>query len=173
MVPTFTMQSIGQGGAQLYPGSIATPTPQAFDVASPPAIGPGFGVDHPSTVDERHALHTGPYPPDLSRLHAYGASTTGSLSLHLLALLAEPRPSGSVGPSRRCRGCSPPSPAFPGSGCPQLRQAAATAQRQRSCTSARSLGASWRTQSPWNSCRRTCRSSSWRIWASVIRSPVG
>ena len=35
-VPTFTTQSIDEGGAQLYPGSIATPTPQAFTVASPP-----------------------------------------------------------------------------------------------------------------------------------------
>src|SRR5918998_1009682 len=67
-----------------------------------------------------HALHTGPYPPDLSRPHAYGTSTTGSLSLHLLVLLAGPGPSGSTDPSRRCRGRLPPSPAFPGSGCPQL-----------------------------------------------------
>jgi hypothetical protein len=36
MVPTFTQQSIGQGGAQLYSGSIATLTPQTFGVASPP-----------------------------------------------------------------------------------------------------------------------------------------
>jgi hypothetical protein len=34
MVPTFTMQSIGRGDAQLYPGSIATTTPQTFTVAS-------------------------------------------------------------------------------------------------------------------------------------------
>ena len=34
VVPTFTQQSIGQGGAQLYSGNIATPTPQAFNVAS-------------------------------------------------------------------------------------------------------------------------------------------
>ena len=50
--------------------------------------------------------------------------------VHLLLLLAGPRPSGSAGPSRRCRGCLPPSPASPGSGCPQLRYAAATAQRR-------------------------------------------
>jgi len=37
--------SIGQGGAQLYSGSIATPTPQTFSVASPPAFKPGYGVD--------------------------------------------------------------------------------------------------------------------------------
>ncbi|HTH46378.1 MAG TPA: hypothetical protein VMB21_02600 [Candidatus Limnocylindria bacterium] len=33
----FNALSIGQVGAQLYPGSLATPTPQSFDVASPPA----------------------------------------------------------------------------------------------------------------------------------------
>jgi hypothetical protein len=44
-VPTFTRSSIGQGGAQLYSGSIATVTPQAFTVASPPMELNGFGVD--------------------------------------------------------------------------------------------------------------------------------
>ena len=44
MVPTFTKQSIGQGGAQLYSGSIAMPTPQAFNMASPPLELHGFGV---------------------------------------------------------------------------------------------------------------------------------
>ena len=29
-------ESIDEGGARLYPDSIATPTPQSFDVASPP-----------------------------------------------------------------------------------------------------------------------------------------
>jgi hypothetical protein len=37
-------QSISQGGAQLYPGSIATATPQAFTVASSPPEPNGFGV---------------------------------------------------------------------------------------------------------------------------------
>ncbi len=40
--------------------------------------------------------------------------------MHLLVLLAGPAPSGSTGTSRRCQGCSP-SPAPPGSGCPQLQ----------------------------------------------------
>ena len=66
------------------------------------------------------ALHPGPYPPDSSRLNGYGASTTGSLTLYLLTLLDEPAPSGSASASRLCRGRLPPSPAFPGSGCPQL-----------------------------------------------------
>lgn len=81
--------------------------------------------------------------------------------VHLLLTLAGPKPSGSTGLSRRCRGCLPPSPASPGSGCPQLRYAAATAQRRRSFTSARSHSASWRTQSPsqWPACIRSSTSA--------------
>ncbi len=56
MVPTFTRSSVGQGGAQLYSGSIATVTPQAFTVASPPMELNGFGVG--LTVDE--AVHCRP-----------------------------------------------------------------------------------------------------------------
>jgi hypothetical protein len=66
------------------------------------------------------ALHTGPDPPGSSRHNGYGTSATGSLALHLLVSLAGPDPSGSTEPSRRCRGCFPPSPVSPGSGCPQL-----------------------------------------------------
>ncbi|MDH6625973.1 hypothetical protein M2271_003789 [Streptomyces sp. LBL] len=56
MVPTFTMRSIGQGGAQLYPGSIATSTPQTFDVASPPTELNGFGIaDRPEARPSRAA----------------------------------------------------------------------------------------------------------------------
>lgn len=44
VVPTFTRCSIGQVGTQLYPGSIATPTPQTFDVASTPVEKSGVGV---------------------------------------------------------------------------------------------------------------------------------
>src|SRR5680860_85143 len=36
------------------------------------------------------------------------------MSLHLPVLLAGPGPSDGAGTSRRCRGCLPPSPAFPG-----------------------------------------------------------
>jgi hypothetical protein len=47
MVPTFTTRSITEGGAHLYPDSIATTTPQTFIMASSPDFQPGFGVDHP------------------------------------------------------------------------------------------------------------------------------
>ncbi|TRO55468.1 hypothetical protein E4K73_50490 [Streptomyces sp. IB201691-2A2] len=47
-VPTFTAESIKEGGARLYPDSLAMPTPQAFGTASPPDLKTGFGVErHP------------------------------------------------------------------------------------------------------------------------------
>ncbi len=61
--------------------------------------------------------------------------------------LAGPAPSGSTGASRRCRGCLPPSPASPGSGCLQLHTIAATIARWWSLTSTRLHGASWRSVS--------------------------
>lgn len=57
MVPTFTQPSISQGGAQLYSGSIATTTPQAFTVASPPPELNGFGVDHPNHQGQSRTAH--------------------------------------------------------------------------------------------------------------------
>jgi hypothetical protein len=47
MVPTFTKTSIGQVGAQLYPDSIATVTPQPFTVAFSPLELDGVEVDPP------------------------------------------------------------------------------------------------------------------------------
>jgi hypothetical protein len=81
-------------------------------------------------------LRTGPYPPDLSRLTVYRASSLVP-RVCLPVLLAGPGPSGSTGPSRRCQGCFPPSPAVPGSGCPQLHPAATTARRRSPLTSTR------------------------------------
>jgi hypothetical protein len=102
-----------------YPDSIATATPQAFTMASPPAAGTGFGVDRTPPGSTGHALHSGPDPPGSSRRKTYGA-LHGFLNVCLLALLAGPGTSGSAAPSRHCRGRFPPSPASPGSGCPQL-----------------------------------------------------
>ena len=59
---------IGQGGTQLYPGSLATATPQAFTVASPASA-----VNQPAELTAHptggHALHTGPYPPGFEPAH--------------------------------------------------------------------------------------------------------
>ena len=65
----------------------------------------------------------------------------------LFVLLAGPAPSGSAGPSRLCQGCFPPSPAPPGSGCPQLQPPAATGRRWRSLSPIRNNSASRRTYS--------------------------
>lgn len=73
-------------------------------------------------------------------------------SLRLSASLAGPRPSGSTGLPRRCRGCSPPSPAPPGSGRPQLHRPAAT-DRRRAFPSRPVHGASWRTRRSWKRSR--------------------
>ena len=40
MVPTFTLEPINGVDAQLCPCNLATPTPQPFSVASPPATSP-------------------------------------------------------------------------------------------------------------------------------------
>jgi hypothetical protein len=126
-------ESIDQLGTQLCPGSIAMVTPQAFTMASPPARQAGFGVDHPDQPDDR-ALHPGPYPPDLSRCHAYGALPLVPLVYRLISL-AGPGSSGSTKPSRLCRRCFPPSPASPGSDCAQLPLNCCDSPARRSCTS--------------------------------------
>jgi hypothetical protein len=128
--------SIDQVGGQLSPDSIATPTPQPFSVASPPTDSLGFGVDRRSPP-AGHALHPGPYPPALSRHSSYGASTTGSLVVPPSGLACRTRPVWQSQTVPALSGLLPPSPAFPGSGCPQLRHAAATAPRRRSLTSTR------------------------------------
>lgn len=94
------------------------------------------------------ASQTSPNPPGLELAGDLRGVKALVPRVHLLLMLAGPRPSGSAGLSRRCRGCLLPSPASPGSSCPQLRYAAATAQRRRSFTSARLHSASWRTKSP-------------------------
>ena len=58
-------ESLGQGGAQLCPCSIATATPQAFTVASRPTSTPPRS-SRPRTGNGVRTA-PGPYPPDLSR----------------------------------------------------------------------------------------------------------
>jgi len=109
MVPTFTPESIDEGGAHLDPDSIATATPRTFTVASPPDRQAGFGVDPaPHQAAQGHALHTDPDLPGSSRHWTYRASDSGSSrtpSRHCL-----PDPDRLTVPTRpvRCRGCSHP-----------------------------------------------------------------
>jgi len=122
------------------PRNIATATPQTFTMASPPTELNGFGVQTPSrsTLGQR-LVHCAPAHIRQvgARLRNYRASNTSSLTLHLLISLDRPALSGSASTSRLCQGRLPPSPALPGSGCPQLHQAAATTQRGWSLTTPR------------------------------------
>jgi hypothetical protein len=132
-------------GAQLCPCSIATPTPQAFDVASGPTKKiPTEGVARSRKRTSVHC-YPGPHPPGWSRCIRLRGFQTLVPHVHLPASLAEPGPSGSASPPRRCQGCFPPSPAPPGSGCPQLHRPAATGQRRGPFIPTRSHSASWRT----------------------------
>jgi hypothetical protein len=81
-------------------------------------------------------------------LVSLGGSTTGLLALRLPSLLAGPGSSGSTDPSRLCQGRLAPSPALPGSGCPQLHRPAATG-RKWVLSSHWVHGASWRTRALW------------------------
>jgi hypothetical protein len=71
-------------------------TPQTFTMASPPAQSTGYGVGR-RALNGNRALHPGPYPPDLSRLIAYGTSPLVRL-LHPPATLTRPGRSGSTRP---------------------------------------------------------------------------
>jgi hypothetical protein len=83
------------------------------------------------------------------------------LRLHLPISLAGPRPSGGADPSRHCQGCSHPSPASPGSGCPQLQSACCDRPTVESFHHHPAQGASWRTRTPIpNDCRRLVGSRS-------------
>jgi len=90
--------------------------------------------------------------PRPARIHQVRAGqslrdVTAPVSRVLLStMLAGPTPSGGAGASRLCRGCFPPSPAPPGSGCPQLHRLAATRRWRRSLTSTRIDNASRRPQ---------------------------
>jgi hypothetical protein len=120
-----------QGGAQLFPGSLATGTPQAFPVASSVAKAVTLGVAAP------HAAHRCPAcaadRPTSARfepaLPLAGVPPLVHCALHRPALLAGPGPSGSADPSRRCQGCSHPAWRLPGRATLSFSRAAATAQR--------------------------------------------
>src|SRR6266576_2492742 len=120
-------EPIDEGDAQLCPGRLATGTPQAFPMASPPAH-PFRLRSRPARVHGGRARHTDPDPPGSSRLDAYGASRTGS-SRAPSRLACRTRPVWQCQGVPSLSGLLPPSPATPGSGCPQLSRAAATAQR--------------------------------------------
>jgi len=79
---------------------------------------PRPGVPRPVMREQRRTA-PGPDPPGSSRSVIKGRMTPVPRVL-LSVTLTGPAPSGSASASRPCRGRLPPSPAPPGSGCPQL-----------------------------------------------------
>src|SRR5215472_1716067 len=127
--------SLAGVGARLYPSGIATLAPQAFSVAS------RSGGRIPSRSSRRAARgrthRTQPISARFELVSCLKDVTTPVSRVLLSVTLAGPAPSGSTGHVPALSGLLPPSPAPPGSGCPQLHQPAATSQRQRSLTSTR------------------------------------
>jgi len=94
-------------------------------------------------------------------VHEIKDVTTPVPRVLLSATLAGPAPSGSTGHVPALSGLLPPSPAPPGSGCPQLHRPAATRRRRRSLTSTRTTAprcAEWRSLAAQLLFRRDIRS---------------
>jgi len=143
VVPVFTARSFLEGGARLCPYGIAMVTPQTFTMASgrmrenphpkfPAASTTGTHRDRPTSA----RFEPVPTLRAVTRRFLTCTYPSRSPDPHHLAVLATPR---------LCQGRLPPSPAPPGSGCPQLQRAAATTRRRRPLTSSRSTSTSRRT----------------------------
>ena len=115
--------SLAGVGARLYPCGLAASTPQSFLAASLAACAYYLGSSPPTYQRVRAA--PGPDPPGSSRCRIMGRSHAGSSRTPL-------RPARRTRTIWRCwpvpalSGLLPPSPAPPGSGCPQLHRPAAT-----------------------------------------------
>ena len=125
-------RSLGGVGVQLFPcGLVVTITrPLA---TRPRTTQPSRRREPGSRPFLRVPAHRlpGPYPSGLSRgLRLRGFNHLVHSHHTLSALLATPARSDSPRASRRCQGCLPSFPAAPGSDCPQLHRAAATARRR-------------------------------------------
>ena len=109
MVPTFTREPFDGVGTQLCPCSIATATPQAFTVASPPATSPGPGVPRRRRRRVRAATQ-----PISARFRAGGFVLRGVQPLvphvYLSVSLADPPHLAVLARPVVVEGCCPPTP---------------------------------------------------------------
>jgi len=101
------------------PPAASTATPQHFTVASP-AGAERPARKFPARKKRRRRAAPGPHPSGSSRCPLRRRKTPVPRVL-LFISLAGPAPSDGAGTSRLCQGRLPPSPAPPGSGCPQLQ----------------------------------------------------
>jgi hypothetical protein len=91
----------------------------------------------PSASTHIRTRRTQPVSTRFELVHALKGVMTPVPRVLLFVSLAGPAPSGSPGHVPALSGLLPPSPAPPGSGCPQLQRPAATGRRRRSLTSTR------------------------------------
>jgi hypothetical protein len=126
MVPTFTVDRSAGSATSFSPDSLATSTPQAFLAAS----WSDRLTDRRSRVLPIRSVRALPARPISARLEPRtgleGVPPLVHCALRLSALLAEPGPSGSTDPSRRCRGCSRPHPRLRDQTAPSFTRPAAT-----------------------------------------------
>jgi hypothetical protein len=145
--------SLNGGGARLCPCGIAASTPQPFPAASLAAHAHRRGSSLPT-----HS-RCAPLPAQIHQVRA-GAASRGChtpVPHVLLSIpLAGPKPSGSAGPSRRCRGCSHPHRHHPAQTAPSSTALLRQDQRRRSLTSPR-------TTAP-HGAPTACGTVSWRSW---------
>ena len=128
--------SLAGVGARLCPSGLATATPQPFTVASPGQLKTTRPeVPFASTHVRTHRAR--PVSARFEPVNALKGVVTPVPRVLLSVSLAGPAPSGSPGHTPASSGLLPPSPAPPGSGCPQLQRPAATGRRRRSLTSTR------------------------------------
>jgi hypothetical protein len=115
---------------------------------------PASDIDQPRSSPRRR-MDARCYPAQICQIRAGGlllrSFQTPVSHVHLPISLAGPKPSGSTGPSRRCRGCYPPSLVSPRSGCPQLRAARCDEPRAVSFHHRTVQSASWRSISATHS----------------------
>jgi hypothetical protein len=121
-------QPVDGVGAQLFPGSLATGTPQTFPVASWPASSTGVRVALPRCWSGVRCCPA-PIRQISSRLLSCGVPPLVPARRTPSRLACRARAVWQYRPVPSLSGLLPPSSAPPGSGCPQLHRAAATAQR--------------------------------------------
>jgi hypothetical protein len=151
-------------GARLCPSGLATATPQPFTVASPGQCESARPeVPFASTHVRTHRAR--PVSTRFEPVNALKGVMTPVPRVLLSVSLAGPAPSGSPGHTPALSGLLPPSPAPPGSGCPQLPRPAATGRRRRSLTSTRTTAPHGARRKAWKPLGRRC--GSWSIASST------
>ena len=104
--------------------AIPRPPRHEYAAAFPRGLLTGLSIPAPESPATSGRADAHGTPTQIHQVRV-GSTLTGLHALvplvHLLVSLAGPAPSGSADAPRRCQDCFPPSPASPGSGCPQLQ----------------------------------------------------